>query len=299
MTRDDVFRLVDLDGFESLLDDLTEFDGNDQIVVGSLSETTREYDAEDDLLRVADFVFPREIVGDVSDALGEIDDSLLTSGFTGEQYLNSGADMVYSPTEYKQLARDVAGAYSDPVFVIGVWHPGQKYQMTGNPDNAKPRRCSRMVFPEEAFATEKGVQPLQKMSLTLQGAVVMERSHLTTEAVEFLDGDRDHLEIADRNPDVLEPEEVRELVGNLSPGDKIKVNDRSRPLTVISGEESEMFPVAWEENVFLESHGNHYRIAFDEDSSRRPELEWKSDSEYIHEIEVETAMDEDVGAVEA
>lgn len=283
---DDVFRLVEPEGFESLVDDLAEYDGNDNVVVGTLSEATREYDPEDDLLRVADFVYPGEIVDDPTDALDDANDALVTSGFTAEEYLDASADVVFSPSEYKRVAREVASEYDDPVFVVGIWSPGRDYRMTGNAENGKPRRLSRMAYPERAFDTAKGCEPLQKMSLTIQGTVVVERSQLSTEAIEFVAGERDELEIADRNPDMLEPVEVQDLVGRLSPGDEVQINDRARPLEVVPPGESEMIGTTADVNVFLEARGNHYRIAFDSSESARPRLVWASDSEYITELEV-------------
>lgn len=301
---DKIIRVYTPDDYAEQIDKMAESMSDRGIVLGTLegAQVRVRYDEDENLKRLGEFVYPAELFADerqTSD-LASADTQLVATGVFPEEILDSTAVDVIGYDNLKEHAREIATNFEDPIFFVGVFHPDGNYQMTGNPDNNKPRRLGSMTFPERVFDTDGGLAPLQKLHLGFPGTVVIEADRLTDETVAYARGDRDELPIKEREDDRMDPDDLDDLLHSLSEGDRVQINDRNRPLTVVPRSETTQIGVANHECVFLSGNGTDYRVPIPNRDGRYPKLEWKSDSEYIGDLEVvERAADGDRSEVPA
>jgi len=293
-------RLVDTEGYHVLIDQLAEEMPDRRFLFGQVGGRNARItlDEGSNSKRVADFIYPAEIFSDPGTMadVKEADKSLLTTAFIPQEYLDQTTDCVYTAEEMHELVDRVAEAVDgDAAFLIGGFSPGRNYQITGNPENSKPRKISALQYPEYAFDTEAGCEPLHNLHLGLPGTLVIEQLAFTEEALAFMRDERDRLPIQERDTGPY-PEDLNAELRDLSPGDRVTVNDRSRPLTVIPSEDTRQLSWSSGETVFLRGNGTDYRIHVRD--GKYPRMDWSSDRTYVKEVDVEERSAE-AEAVEA
>lgn len=243
------------------------------------------HDDEEMSKRLSDFIVPHEYFAD-TETLEDIEaahnDLFATTTVPSSLVVTEHED-VRSADEFIGSVRGMAEDVDDPIVVCAYFSPGRNHRRYGNDDNDKPRRFASVHFPE-AMMSGPGLRPLKRMALSFAGLLIFERDDLSAEAQAMADGEIDHVELEDRHPDRLDPDEVYETLSSLSPGDRVQINDRKRPLTVTTVEESSFRPYGNVETMFFEAHGNDYRVSLYEDNYSK--LETGNDSERITEIEV-------------
>lgn len=239
---------------------------------------------DDNCKRISDFIYPGEVFVD-EDTLDDVDNAatdLIATGIIPEKMLATDHDAVFTFEEYRDRVREVAADFDEPVFYSGKFSPGRNYRTYGNADNDKPRRAASMHFPEDAFEA-RGTDPVESMDMALPGTIVLEGSHLTDDALAVARGEKDAIELADRNEDAMDPDVLYDTLTSLSPGDRVVVNERTRSMTVVSPEETSRRDYSNSETMFLSGNGTEYRVSFAE---KYPKMDWSSDTEWITTVDV-------------
>jgi len=287
---DAVIRVYTPEDFAEQIDKMAESMDDRSIVLGDLEgqHAGIRHESDENLARLAEFVYPAELFADGTGttALESSDRRLAATGVMPSKHLDTSSRQVLDYDEYKQYAREIAAEFHDPIFLIGAWHAGRNYNLYGNPDNSKPRRIASMAYPETVFEAAGGTEPLHDLHLGFPGTVVLEADTLGDETVEYARGERDELPIEEREDDGMDAEEINQLLRGLSEGDRVRINDRNRPLAVVPRDNTRHIGVAGHDCVFLSGNGTDYRVKIENRDSRYPELEWSSDREYIGDIEV-------------
>lgn len=253
-------------------------------------------DHDNGFKRVADFVFPAEIFSssETRDDIAAADKRLLAPGLIPNEYLDTDADCVVSYDDLHEMADAAAESVDgDAAFLIGGFSPNGNWNMTGNPDNNKPRKLSAMHFPERAFDTATACEPLQKVHTGLLGTLVMPQSAFTDESLAFMRGERDRLPIEERDTGPS-PEEINEQLRGLSPGDMVTVNNRSRALRVIPNDETRRIGWSSGETMFLKGNGTVYRLHIKD--GKYPKMDWSSDRVSVTEVEIDEQTKQEVPA---
>lgn len=287
---DVVIRAMSSEEFAEQVEKMADDQPEKAIVLGDLEGRNGRptYNADANTKHLGEFVYPGELFAkpEGTEPLESADTRLVATGVFPSKYIDLECDAVLDYDEYKRYALDVADEFRDPVFIIGGWFPTGNYQITGNSENNKPRRCGSMAFEERVFDTATGCQPLNELHLGFPGTIVLEADTLAKGTVEYVRGERDELPFEEREDDRMDAAEINAILRDLSPGDRIQVNDRNRALTVVPRSESSRIGVAGYECVFLSGNGTDYRIKVPKRDTDYPELEWHTDSEYIGELEV-------------
>ncbi|OLZ39112.1 hypothetical protein A6E15_19300 [Natrinema saccharevitans] len=287
---DTVIRVYTPENFAEQIDKMAEAKPDRAIVLGDLvgRHAGTRYEDDEHLKQLGEFVYPAELFADETGTTGleAADHRLAATGVFPSEYVDETEPAVLSYDEYQDYADDVAGEFRDPIFLVGAWHPGHSYQITGNPENSKPRKCGSMAYPESVFETTQGCAPLNELHLGFPGTVVLEADALDEETVAYARGECHELPVEEREDNRMEAKAINQTLRSLSDGDRVRVNDRDRPLTVVPRAETTQIGVGGYDCVFLSGNGTDYRIKIENGDSQYPELEWRSDREYIGEIEV-------------
>lgn len=287
---DAVIRVYTPEYFAEQIDKMAESMPDRSIVLGDLvgQNAGIRYHSEANLKRLAEFVCPAELFAEESGTAGleSADHRLAATGVFPSEYMDESEPAVLDYDQYAEYASEIAVEFRDPLFFVGAWNADRNYQITGNPDNSKPQKCGNMAYLERVFATSQGCEPLNKLHLGFPGTVVLEADAFDEATVEYARGERDELPLDEREDDRMDAEEINGILRGLSEGDRIQVNDRNRPLTVVPRAETSQIGIAGYDCVFLSGNGTDYRIKIEDRDSRYPELEWSSDREYIEDIEV-------------
>jgi|GEM_PF-5678181 len=282
-------RLESRDGYHELVDALEDEFPDRLVAIGQspglgLAITL---DESSNTKRVADFIYPAEIFtepGATTD-LGNGDFRLLGASLTPAKHVDQSTDGVLDYDDFREEIDAAADALDgDAAFLVGGFSPDGNWQMYGNADNDKPRKLSSIQYPERYFETD-GTAALREIHSGLFGTVVLSQSLFTDESLAFMRGERDRLPLNERDTGPS-PDELREQLRSLSPGDEVLVNDRKRPLTVLAPDEAKRRGYASGEAVFLSGNGTEYRVHIHADVY--PRLEWSTDREAIGQLDVVT-----------
>jgi hypothetical protein len=283
----------DLDGFLKSIDGLEADKPERSVVLGRLDGRHANVLQKEDqnFKRLSDFIFPGEIFADPDtlDDLRNARTDLIVTGVMPSKMLATDHEDVLTYDEYRDVVRDVASDFDDPVFLTGHFHAGRSYRMTGNAKNNKPRHFASMYFPEAVFATD-GCAPLKNMASGYPGTVVLEADQLTENAQAVARGEIDSFDLDGREDDSMEPAEIYETLTSLSPGARVRLNDRNRAMEVVPRSETSRLGYANAECMFLTGNGTEYRLTLKEDSYGQ--LDWSSDTEYVRSVEVVEQADE-------
>lgn len=280
------FRLLDLDGFADLLDSAAEHYEDYVIAVPKQTRDDVSHMPDNGLIRYGDYLYPATLLGGDHRPPEQdlVDLSFASSLLAPASLYNTDHERVLGQEEYRERVEKAAGRMDDPYVLIGNFSPGRNYRIYGG-DSEKPRKASGLRLPRDAVSGA-GNAWLNKAKVTLHGMLLIEGAALTQESREFARDERDHLDLgAAGEKQAMEQEEVIEALRGLETGDRLYINDRSTPLTVVPQSEADII-TSTKTLCLLEGHGTYYRVeVFGED--RYPLLDYASDRKRITEVEVE------------
>lgn len=287
--------IFDAEEFFDQIRKMEESNPDNGVILGD-SGWTIDFDDETACKRIADFSFPDELFADsglsrwLSD---EVDRTLFATGIFPGEVVDKDSTHEIGFDGLVDAARNAADGFQEPIFVTGAWNPSGNYQITANPENNKPARLGAIEFPATAF-DGASVETMQKLHLGFPGTIVVEADRLADQTVAYAHGETDELPLEEREDDRMDVDEIYATLDGIEPGAEISINDRNRTFTVVSRQEYDGVPYSGD-HVYLHANGTTYNIPVTDgrrERSRRPKLEWSSDSEYLNEVEIIRTADE-------